>query len=78
VDGGISSFFCFAVGDALFPLLPYCSGLQSLLVSLAVGGIGLFAAGALVARFTTRSGGSRAAPAAFGAIAAGATFLSAP
>jgi VIT1/CCC1 family predicted Fe2+/Mn2+ transporter len=70
-----SSFFCFAVG-ALFPLLPYLFGLHSLIVGLAVGGIGLFAAGAVVARFTTRSwwlGGLRQL--AFGAIAAGATYL---
>jgi len=72
---GISSFFCFAVG-ALFPLLSYLLGVHSLAISLAVGGIGLFAAGALVARFTTRSwwfNGLRQL--AFGAIAAGATFL---
>jgi VIT1/CCC1 family predicted Fe2+/Mn2+ transporter len=72
---GLSSFLCFAVG-ALFPLLPYLFGLRSLLVALGVGGVGLFAAGALVARFTTRSwwfNGLRQL--AFGAIAAGATFL---
>ena len=72
---GISSFFCFAVG-ALFPLLPYLFGLNSLLIGLAVGGVGLFAAGALVARFTARSwwfNGLRQL--AFGAIAAGATYL---
>jgi VIT1/CCC1 family predicted Fe2+/Mn2+ transporter len=71
----LSSFFCFAIG-ALFPLLPYLFGLRSLVAALAVGGIGLFAAGALVARFTTRSwwfNGLRQL--AFGVIAAGATYL---
>ncbi|HTF47043.1 MAG TPA: VIT1/CCC1 transporter family protein [Pseudonocardia sp.] len=71
----ISSFFCFATG-ALFPLLPYLLGVHSLLIALGVGGVGLFAAGALVARFTTRSwwfNGLRQL--AFGALAAGATFL---
>jgi VIT1/CCC1 family predicted Fe2+/Mn2+ transporter len=71
----ISSFFCFAIG-ALFPLLPYLLGVHSLLIALGVGGVGLFAAGALVARFTTRSwwfNGLRQL--GFGAIAAGATFL---
>jgi len=71
----ISSFFCFATG-ALFPLLPYLLGVHSLLIALGVGGVGLFAAGVLVARFTTRSwwfNGLRQL--AFGVIAAGATFL---
>jgi VIT1/CCC1 family predicted Fe2+/Mn2+ transporter len=71
----ISSFFCFAVG-ALFPLLPYLLGAHSLLLSLAVGGTGLFAAGVLVSRFTARSwwfNGLRQL--AFGVIAAGATFI---
>jgi VIT1/CCC1 family predicted Fe2+/Mn2+ transporter len=72
---GISSFFCFAVG-ALLPLLPYLFGLRSLALALLVGGIGLFVAGAATSRFTTRSwwfGGLRQL--AFGAIAAGATYL---
>ncbi|WP_051581755.1 VIT1/CCC1 transporter family protein [Pseudonocardia acaciae] len=71
----VSSFFCFAVG-ALFPLLPYLFGLRSLLAGLAVGGVGLFAAGAVVARFTARRwwrNGLRQL--AFGVIAAGATYL---
>ncbi|HEY2203262.1 MAG TPA: VIT1/CCC1 transporter family protein [Pseudonocardia sp.] len=71
----ISSFFCFAVG-ALVPLVPYLLGFDSLAAGLAVGGAGLFVAGALVGRFTTRSwwlAGLRQL--AFGAIAAGATYL---
>jgi VIT1/CCC1 family predicted Fe2+/Mn2+ transporter len=72
---GASSFLCFAVG-ALLPLLPYLFGLRSLPLALAVGGLGLFVAGAVVARYTTRSwwwGGLRQL--SFGAIAAGATYL---
>ncbi|MEV6851110.1 VIT1/CCC1 transporter family protein [Actinoplanes sp. NPDC051411] len=48
-----SSFVCFAVG-ALFPLLPYLLGLNNLWLALAIGGVGLFVAGALVGRFTDR------------------------
>ena len=50
----ISSFICFSIG-ALIPLLPYLFGVQVLWPALAVGGVGLFVAGALVARFTGRS-----------------------
>jgi vacuolar iron transporter family protein len=70
-----SSFFCFAVG-ALFPLLPYLLGFPMLLAGLGVGGVGLFAAGAIVSRYTARPwwrNGLRQL--AFGAIAAGATYL---
>jgi VIT1/CCC1 family predicted Fe2+/Mn2+ transporter len=49
-----SSFVCFSVG-AVMPLLPYLMGVGVLWVALAVGGVGLFVAGALVARFTNRS-----------------------
>jgi VIT1/CCC1 family predicted Fe2+/Mn2+ transporter len=48
-----SSFVAFALG-ALLPLLPYLLGASSLAVSLALAAVGLFAAGALVSRFTTR------------------------
>jgi len=48
-----SSFVCFALG-ALLPLLPYLLGVPVLWLALAVGGVGLFAAGALVARLTGR------------------------
>ncbi|NBE81956.1 VIT1/CCC1 transporter family protein [Micromonospora rubida] len=71
----ISSFLCFSVG-ALFPLLPYLLGATSLALALAVGGVGLFVAGAVVARFTNRpwwSGGLRQL--LLGAAAAGATYL---
>jgi VIT1/CCC1 family predicted Fe2+/Mn2+ transporter len=50
----ISSFLCFSVG-ALVPLLPYLFGATLLWYPLAAGGIGLFVAGAAVARFTNRS-----------------------
>lgn len=49
-----SSFVCFAIGG-LVPLLPYLLGATSLWLALAVGGAGLFGAGALIARFTYRS-----------------------
>jgi VIT1/CCC1 family predicted Fe2+/Mn2+ transporter len=49
-----SSFVCFAIG-AVIPLLTYLLGIDNLWLALAVGGIGLFLAGALVARFTGRS-----------------------
>lgn len=49
-----SSFVCFAVG-ALIPLITFLAGVDSLWPALGVGGIGLFAAGAVVARFTGRS-----------------------
>jgi VIT1/CCC1 family predicted Fe2+/Mn2+ transporter len=48
-----SSFVCFAVG-ALIPLLPYVLGARVLWPALLAGGLGLFVAGALVARFTHR------------------------
>jgi VIT1/CCC1 family predicted Fe2+/Mn2+ transporter len=70
-----SSFVCFSVG-ALIPLLPYLLGGSSLWLALAAGGIGLFVAGALVARFTTRpwlTSGLRQL--VFGAVAAGATYV---
>jgi VIT1/CCC1 family predicted Fe2+/Mn2+ transporter len=70
----ISSFLCFAVG-AVFPLLPFLFGFQSLWLGLGIGGIGLFAAGAIVARFTQKRwwrGGLRQL--LFGIIAAGATY----
>ncbi|MBO0839605.1 MAG: VIT1/CCC1 transporter family protein [Sciscionella sp.] len=75
VVAAVSSFLCFAVG-AVIPLLSFLFGVDSLLTGLAVGAIGLFAAGAMVARFTARSwwfAGLRQL--AFGVIAAGATYL---
>jgi vacuolar iron transporter family protein len=71
----ISSFLCFSVG-ALIPLLTYLVGFTNLWLALAVGGVGLFVAGAIVARFTNRtwwSSGLRQL--LLGALAAGATYL---
>jgi VIT1/CCC1 family predicted Fe2+/Mn2+ transporter len=75
VTAAVTSFFCFA-GGAVLPLLPYLLGLASLIVGLGIGAAGLFVAGAVSAKFTTRSwyfGGLQQL--AFGAIAAGATYL---
>jgi VIT1/CCC1 family predicted Fe2+/Mn2+ transporter len=58
------------------PLLSYLAGFASLWLALAVGGLGLFLAGALVARFTNRSwwvSGSRQL--LLGAAASVATYL---
>ena len=70
-----SSLVCFAVG-AVIPLLTYLIGFDSLIAALAVGGVGLFAAGVLVARFTGRGwvrSGLRQL--LLGAFAAGVTYL---
>ena len=48
-----SSFVAFSVG-AVLPLLPYLLGASTLVASAVVGAIGLFTAGAVVSRFTTR------------------------
>jgi VIT1/CCC1 family predicted Fe2+/Mn2+ transporter len=69
------SFLCFSAG-ALVPLLPYLFGSHALWPALAVGGVGLFVAGALTARFTSRrwyvSGGRQFV---LGLAAAGVTYL---
>ena len=71
----ISSFLCFSVG-ALVPLVPYLVGGTALWLSLAVGGVGLFAAGAITARFTGRTWyGSGLRQFVLGLAAAGVTFL---
>jgi VIT1/CCC1 family predicted Fe2+/Mn2+ transporter len=49
-----SSFVAFAVG-AVMPLLPYLLGAEGLLASLVLAGAALFAAGAAVSRFTSRT-----------------------
>ena len=70
-----SSFVCFAIG-AVIPLLTYILGFGDLWPALVVGGIGLFAAGALIARFTGRSSllsGLRQL--SLGALAAAATYV---
>ncbi|MFB9234361.1 VIT1/CCC1 transporter family protein [Plantactinospora siamensis] len=70
-----SSLLCFSVG-AFVPLLTYVLGFTSLGLALAVGGLGLFVAGAIVARFTNRrwwlSGGRQLL---LGAAATGVTYL---
>jgi VIT1/CCC1 family predicted Fe2+/Mn2+ transporter len=69
-----SSFVAFALG-ALLPVLPYLLGATTLPVSLVLAGLGLFGAGVLVSRFTTRawwySGGRQLA---LGVAAAGVTY----
>jgi vacuolar iron transporter family protein len=71
----VSSFCCFAVG-ALMPLLPYLLGGVQLWPALATGGAGLFAAGAIAARFTGRNWlRSGARQLLLGAAAATATYL---
>jgi VIT1/CCC1 family predicted Fe2+/Mn2+ transporter len=70
----ISSFICFSIG-ALVPLLSYLLGSDSLWLALAIGGVGLFVAGALTSRFTQRTwwrSGLRQF--ALGLLAAGATY----
>jgi VIT1/CCC1 family predicted Fe2+/Mn2+ transporter len=71
----ISSLLFFSLG-ALIPLLTYLLGFTSLWLALGVGGVGLFVAGAIVARFTHRpwwTGGLRQF--LLGAAAAGVTYL---
>ena len=68
-----SSFIAFGLG-ALLPVLPYLLGAKTVTVSVILAALGLFAAGALVSRFTTRtwwySGGRQLA---LGVVAAGVT-----
>lgn len=71
----VSSFAAFAVGG-IVPLVSFLLGAPSLWLGLAVGGAGLLVAGALTSRFTSRSWWAAALrQLAFGAIAAGATYL---
>jgi vacuolar iron transporter family protein len=71
----LSSFLCFAVGGVV-PLVPYLLGFASLPAGLALGGVGLLVVGALTARFTARPWWASALrQLAFGAIAAGATYV---
>jgi len=70
-----SSFVCFAIG-AVIPLLTYLLGFDSLAAALMVGGAGLFAAGAIVARFTGRGWAiSGLRQLVLGGLAAGVTYL---
>jgi VIT1/CCC1 family predicted Fe2+/Mn2+ transporter len=69
-----SSFISFTIG-AFLPLLPYLLGADSLLFASVLAGIGLFAAGALTARFTSRNWlFSGARQLVLGAFAAAVTF----
>jgi VIT1/CCC1 family predicted Fe2+/Mn2+ transporter len=70
-----SSFVCFSIG-ALLPLLPYLLGSSVLWPALILGGIGLFVAGALTARFTNQrwwTSGLRQL--VLGGLAAGLTYM---
>jgi VIT1/CCC1 family predicted Fe2+/Mn2+ transporter len=70
----VSSFLSFAVG-AVIPLLPFFAGIHLLWAGLGVGAVGLFLAGAVVARFTHHTwwwNGLRQL--LFGAIAAAASY----
>jgi VIT1/CCC1 family predicted Fe2+/Mn2+ transporter len=70
-----SSFVAFAVG-AFIPLLPYLLGATSVVWTLILSAVALFAAGALVARFTSRpTWYSGLRQLLLGALAAGATYL---
>ena len=71
----VSSFAMFAVGAAI-PLIPFVLGVGSLLIGLAIGGVGLLLAGALAARFTRKSWWRNALRQLFfGAVAVAATYL---
>ncbi|MGH3646537.1 MAG: VIT1/CCC1 transporter family protein [Micromonosporaceae bacterium] len=69
------SFVCFGIG-ALIPLITYLLGYEELWPALAVGGVGLFAVGALVSRWTYQSWWfSGVRQLALGGAAAGITYL---
>jgi VIT1/CCC1 family predicted Fe2+/Mn2+ transporter len=71
----ISSFVCFSLG-AFIPLIPYLLGFASLTAGLVVGGLGLLLAGALASMATSVPWWrSSLRQLAFGAIAAGATYV---
>ena len=71
----VSSFVTFSTG-ALIPLLPFLLGFGSLVASLALGGLGLLVAGGLAALTTLMPWWlSALRQLAFGAVAAGATYL---
>jgi VIT1/CCC1 family predicted Fe2+/Mn2+ transporter len=70
----ISSFLSFTVG-ALLPVLPYLFGADSLLAASILAALGLFAAGAITSRFTSRRWYySGARQLLLGAVAATVTF----
>lgn len=49
-----SSFVAFAIG-AVLPVIPYLLGATTMTVSVILASLGLFGAGAMVSRFTTRT-----------------------
>jgi VIT1/CCC1 family predicted Fe2+/Mn2+ transporter len=74
VLAAVSSFLSFAVG-AIIPVLPYLVGATDLLPVVVVSLLGLFAAGAVVTRLTSRPwwfGGLRQL--LLGALAAALTY----
>jgi VIT1/CCC1 family predicted Fe2+/Mn2+ transporter len=74
IVAAVSSFVAFALG-AIVPLLPYLAGAANLYLALAVAGLALFAAGALVGRLTATSMWSRGLrQLALAALAAGVTY----
>ena len=71
----VSSFVTFSLG-AIIPLLPFLLGFTSLMAGLVVGGLGLLVVGGLASLATTLPWWlSSIRQLAFGAIAAGATYL---
>lgn len=71
----VSSFLTFSTG-ALVPLLPFLLGFASLVAGLALGGLGLLVAGTLASLTTVTPWWlSALRQLAFGAVAAGATYL---
>jgi len=75
VVAAVSSFVMFALG-AIVPLIPFLLGFGSLYAGLALGGFGLLVAGALASLATVVPWWlSAIRQLAFGAIAAGATYV---
>jgi VIT1/CCC1 family predicted Fe2+/Mn2+ transporter len=75
VVAAVSSFVSFAIGASL-PVVPYVVGATTLVPSLVISLLALFACGAVVSRVTTRSwwfGGVRQL--VLGGLAAGLTFV---
>ena len=71
----VSSFVTFSLG-AIIPLLPFLLGFTSLMAGLVVGGLGLLVVGGLASLATTLPWWlSSIRQLAFGAIAAGATYV---
>jgi len=74
IVAALSSFLAFSIG-AIIPLLSYLAGSQELYLALAISGVALFAAGAVVAKLTAQRvwyGGLRQLVLA--ALAAGVTY----